>query len=208
MTIRSWNGSSWVRPKFWTGSQWKVETDPTTIPLGSWNFTSTTEGWIRNTYSNCTDPVVSGGTIYSDNTTSGLLAGINYGHVGVSINNKLPVGTAYRGRYRLYYSLLSGSLPSTISLKFSLGSGATETISRSAGSSGWFEYMTGIYYTTSTYQTLYMSIELSNGSLDGNSIYRLGLDWATITDASGNALMVQDQVEYRPRWWDGSTWRL
>lgn len=67
---KAWNGSQWVDPAFWTGSEWKSYIPPTYEPLAiaDQQF-ATTQGWTVQ--QNGSAPVVQSGSLYLRATPSG-----------------------------------------------------------------------------------------------------------------------------------------
>lgn len=228
--IRVWDGYQWRQPQFWTGSSWRRQQDyvpydpgvpatpPTNSLVGSWTFDSnTTEGWYNSTFNNdASEPYpLGGGVIRQDQLESGLFGRCDMSSPDNQV--ELPIGTAYRARAAINITRRSGSLPNTKFVNLSVAQ-AELALEMAEGSTGWTEYTTPFAYTQYSWTTFAITLGVSAGSLDANSLYTVDVDWARIEDGNGNPLYWQSdpgdpgipptpEVPAWPYWWDGSQWR-
>lgn len=228
--IRVWDGYQWRQPQFWTGSSWRRQQDyvpydpgvpatpPTYTPIGNYGFDDgTVQGWSGSGYDNAGEPYNNGGVCRQDITQSGLMSS-GYLSSGNFSSYNVGAGVGYKGHLAMQIIRRSGSLPNTMDYEVSCGDSSTGTITRPEGNSGWFEVTTPVVYTPSDYQSFAIVINYDAGSLDGNSLYSVEVDWARVEDAAGNILHYMSdpgdpgipptpEVPAWPYWWDGSQWR-
>lgn len=218
--IRAWNGSAWIQPQFrQANGTWRRQTDyKAAVPAvqqaaGDWQFNGgSVEGWTTNPYLQGGPVTNKGGYISCTSQQSGLLSSLDLLSPWTQYYEYME-GQEYRGLFRYRYTRVSGSLPNTVDLTFTVNGTSDPVKVSPEGSSGWLTYQTTAATEPATYyQRFNMSYHLDCGDLEGNSIYTIELDYAYITDKAGNKLIAvvepaEPEVPAWPKWWDGSTWR-
>ena len=212
---RMWNGSAWVKPKFYMGGYtWKEAVDykpavpPTYGNVGIWGFTSSVEGWTGSTYDNAGEPYYTNGHMRQDITQSGLFSS-SYAAAPYS-SVKIGVGVTYRARAALTVIRRSGNDTTKPVLTLECQD-AVKEVTLNPGNTGWFELITANAVTQYDNMSLNPVIKLSAGALSANSLYSVEVDWCRVEDAAGNPLQYEatpgtPAVDSWPKVWTGSRW--
>lgn len=222
-----WNGTAWVRPRFWDGSTWREYLDPTySIPTNSrvdfsagndgWETYSTDNGWTPAPWhanGHILTPAEGGANKYP--------AEIDLRSPQTPPRYNVPPG---RYRFRCSYRLdaLSNTFPEYgIRLDFSAymfyswwgGSAGTQEIISlpHAGTGGsWVTYESPLFDLSpqsATNVEMTMAVSIDADYFGNADYYRLWLDWAEIVNENGQPPLGLSAPGWQPYVWTGSQWR-
>lgn len=206
--LKVWNGTAWVRPRFWDGSTWREYQPPVyNVPTRN-DFTAGPEGW-ESAAGPASWAARDGGVIYRRVNAQPWVHGPDPGWYGKLPDQNRPVG--FRCSYALtVHSGTSAKLTYTFG-SFGLG-GHEEGFETPAVSRAYSEYQTAAFTTLGEAPgwggglDLFIGVESDNYIMDTIDM-TLEVAWVQLVYADGSPVYTLGFPGWQPFVFDGIAWK-